>query len=70
MSKKGAENFIKFLDDAGPKIDTALRTHDRAEFNRVMDGLLEDLLKVDFGDRKRKAPVRRKPKVRRGIGSY
>ena len=65
------DKLEQFLDNAHPLINKALNG-DKAEFDRIMNGLMEDFLKLgDINTPKRKAPVRAvKKKVRRGIGSY
>ena len=66
---KSVDNLIKFLDDAGPKMDAALKSTDKVNFIMVMDKIMEDFLNVDLGTPKRKARAPKR-KVRRGIGSY
>ena len=70
MAKNSTDKLIDFLDMAGPRIDRVMRTYDKAEFNSLMDGLMEDFLKLDLSDKPRTRTVKSKPKVRRGIGSY
>lgn len=69
MAKNSTDKLIDFLDEAGPRIDLALKAKSKQEWNTVMDSLMEDFLNLDLGVRPRK-PRTVKPKVRRGIGSY
>ena len=66
---KGVDNLIKFLDDAGPKMNEALKSTDKVNFTMVMDKILEDFMSLDLDAPKRK-PRAPKRKVRRGVGSY
>ena len=67
MSK--VDNLTKFLDENGPKVFDALKSTDKANFDRIMDQVMSDFLNLDLGPTKRKARTV-KPKRRRGIGSY
>ena len=66
---KDVDNLIKFLDDAGPKMNEALKSTDKVNFVMVMDKIMDDFLKLDLDAPKRKARTVKR-KVRRGIGSY
>jgi len=67
---KSVDNLIKFLDDAGPKMDAALKSTDEVNFVMVMDKIMDDFFKLDLDDKPRTRTVKPKRKVRRGIGSY
>ena len=66
---KSVDNLIKFLDDAGPKMNEALKSTDKVNFVMVMDKIMDDFLNLDLDTPKRK-PRAPKRKVRRGVGSY
>lgn len=69
MAKSNTDKMLEFLDQAGPRIDQALKATSKQEWNTVMDSLMNDFLNLDLSEPKRRRRTA-KPKVRRGIGSY